>query len=135
MTEEKKTFKKVEGGMIYLDEEGEALFVGLPKSLKESTRGKGGVWAKILEGAGFNVEGQRDTETEYHWVDIRKGFPSDDERSSDLDSLTTTSRTVAASSSTAVTPPPPQKYDVICSKCGSWKYPGSLFCKQCGHEL
>ena len=133
-SDEKKTFKKVEGGMIYLDEDGKALYVGLPKSVKESTRGKGGVWAKIMEGAGFSVEAQKDTEIDYHWVGIRDGFPSDDERSRDLDSLTATSCTVAASSSVAVTPPPPQ-YDVQCTQCDAWNYSDSFFCAQCGYEL
>ena len=131
---ERKTFKKIEGGMIYLDDEGEVLFVGLPKKIKESTRGKAGVWAKIFEGAGAEVDGQKDTEIEYHWVGIRDGFPSDEERSRDLDSLTVTSCTVAASSSTAVTPPPPQ-YNVQCTQCNAWNYSDSFFCAQCGHEL
>jgi len=131
---ERKTFKKIEGGMIYLDDEGDVLFVGLPKKVKESTRGKAGIWARIFEGAGAEVDGQKDTEVDYHWVGVRDGFPSAEEGSSDLNAVTLTSGTVVASSSTAVTPPP-QKYDVTCSKCGSWKYPGSRFCKQCGHEF
>lgn len=132
--EDKKTFREIEGGMIYLDENGDVLYVGLPKKVKESTSGKAGIWAKIFQGGGAEVGGQKDREIDYHWVRVGDGFPTEGEGRRDLDSVTTMSGTIAISSSTAVTPPPPP-FDKQCPKCGAWYRSGVHYCYQCGHEL
>lgn len=100
----------------------------------ESKAGKGGFWAKLLEGFGVEVSAGTEQDIEYDWVFLKNERMDIEEVKTSTVSITSTSRTVASSASTVMTSPPFTYYD-YCPNCQAMIPKGSKFCLECGNQI
>lgn len=128
------TFKKIEGGMLYINEKEKVVAIGFPRKIREMSGGKAGIKFSILGDSGGSVSGEKFSETEYDWV-FMSNKPLENREVKSLERvITSTSSTIAVSTSTAVTPPPPPPPEQ-CQKCGYMNSQGSNFCNRCGNKI
>jgi len=131
--EDKKIFKKIEGGMIYLDENGEVMFIGLPKKVKEVTGGKVGFWAKMFEGGGAEVAGKKESEIDYHWVRVGNRLPPLTQERQEFENVANLSGTIAVTSASTVVSV--SLFSKLCPRCGTYNIDLATHCKQCNYNF
>lgn len=124
----KTTFRKIEDGMIYQTENGEALAVGVPREVETLTagEGKGGVSIKGVKG---EVKGERYRRVLYDW---HFSAPLIAEEVSEwADAVTDASGTCVDSVQTSI----PFQTLNFCPNCNHSNSISAKYCNECGQEL
>ena len=123
----KSTFRKVEHGMIFTDDNEKTIAVGFPTKIKEIVGGKAG--AKVsLRSVGGDIEGEKYSEVDYHWEFIGQE-PIDREEIEEF------VESVAVASGTFVTSYGAALHYIPCPTCGKQNDWDASFCKVCGTSI